>query len=336
MTLHGVDRIAFWLIQHVLSRKKNQRFERHEFEEFAAAWQGRTANEFYAATEPAEATKRARDSLAALPIPGRSNWQCPSPWPSPHPENNHLWAEFHLARPLDQAPIFLVQHGWRSVSVRGYHGLCAKLNRMGVNAAVLHLPYHFSRRARGSFSGELAITSNMARSAYALRQAVREACWLRRLLKQLGAPAVGLWGTSYGAWVSAMSITQEEGFDGALLLEPPVEIEEIFWEVPLFSNLQKELRRMGITRDSIRDLFRLATPFEHTPRMDPTRVLILGSERDPISHPDSLRKLHQAWPGSYLEIFPYGHISYRLHTSAMERFLSILAPKLLTPPPPPS
>jgi predicted alpha/beta hydrolase family esterase len=58
-------------------------------------------------------------------------------------------------------------------------------------------------------------------------------------------------------------------------------------------------------------------------------VLILGSERDPIGCPESLRRLHQAWPGTYLEIFPYGHISYRLHTSAMERFLDRLAPQLM-------
>ena len=151
---------------------------------------------------------------------------------------------------------------------------------------------------------------------------------MKNLLKQLGAPHVGLWGTSYGAWVSAMAITLDDGFDGALLLEPPVEIEELFWETPLFSNLQKELNRLHIPRESVEELFRLVTPYHHPLRMDPSRVLILGSEHDPIGHPDSLKRLNTAWPGTYLEIFPYGHISYRLHTSAVERFLSVLAPKL--------
>ena len=85
------------------------------------------------------------------------------------------------------------------------------------------------------------LTSDVARSAYALRQAVHEVCWLKDLLKHLGAPHVGLWGTSYGAWISAMAIASDDGFDGALLLEPPIEIEELFWETPLFSQLQREL-----------------------------------------------------------------------------------------------
>ncbi len=149
-------------------------------------------------------------------------------------------------------------------------------------------------------------------------------------LKLLGAPAVGLWGTSYGAWISAMALTLDPGFDGALLLEPPVEIEELFWEMPLFSNLQKELTRLKIPRERVQQQFRLVTPYHYPLRIDPSRVLILGSAHDPIGHPESLKRLHQAWPGSYLEIFPYGHISYRLHTSAVERFLSVLAPKLAT------
>jgi hypothetical protein len=124
-----------------------------------------------------------------------------------------------------------------------------------------------------------------------------------------------------------MAITQDGGFDGALLLEPPIEIEELFWEIPLFNNLQKELNRLKIPRESIQELFRLVTPYHHPLKIDPKRVLILGSEHDPIGYPGSLKRLHQAWSGSYLEIFPYGHISYRLHTSAVERFLSKLAPQ---------
>jgi hypothetical protein len=212
--------------------------------------------------------------------------------------------------------------------VRGYHKMCRGLNKLGVNAGVLHLPYHFSRKPKGSFNGELAITSDVVRSAYALRQAVQEVCWLKNLMRQLGVPHVGLWGTSYGAWVSAMAITLDSGFDAALLLEPPVEIEELFWDIPLFSNLQKELNRLQIPRQRLKELFKVVTPFYHSLQVKPENVLILGSQHDPIGYPGSLEKLNKSWPGSYLEIFPYGHISYRLHTSAVDRFLTHLAPKL--------
>jgi hypothetical protein len=329
MNVRFTDRIAFWAINHLLSRSRHQKFDRGEFEEFVAQWTGRSASDFYGINQTHLKNHEAVDMLRRIKIPSCQQIQFASPAPSKLDVNNRIWVEFHLAHPLDKAPIFFIQHGWRSVSVRGYHKMCRGLNKLGVNAGILHLPYHFSRRPKGSFNGELAITSDVVRSAYALRQGVQEVCWLKNLMKELGVPHVGLWGTSYGGWISAMAITLDEGFDAALLLEPPIEIEELFWEIPLFSNLQKELNRLQIPRERLQELFKMVTPYHHGLRIKPEHVLILGSKHDPIGYPDSLKRLHQAWPGTYLEIFPYGHISYKLHISAVDRFLSHLAPKLI-------
>ncbi len=324
------DHLAFWAIKHLFSRPSNHVFDPADFERFSSEWRHQPVERFYALQDADPCMEHMEKELRGLTKSGRHIVRLPTPAPCGVEANNSMWIEFHLGRPLGEAPIFFVQHGWRSVSVRGYHSMCRGLNEQGVNAGVLHLPYHFSRKPRGAFNGELAITSDIVRSAYALRQAVQEVCVLKRVLKRLGAPHVGLWGTSYGAWVSAMAVTMEEGFDGALLLEPPVEIEELFWETPLFSNLQKELNRLKIPRREVSDFFNWVTPYRHAPKIPPARVLILGSEHDPIGHPASLRKLNEAWKGSYLEIFPFGHISYRLHTSAVDRFLKILAPQLKT------
>lgn len=329
MKIRWIDHLAFWAINHLLSRPQHQRFDPEAFTKFSKEWTGRRHDEFFSLPEQSSTTTHALERLSRLRHPSCCQLEFPTLAPSSYDRNNHVWVEFHLGHPLDKAPIFFVLHGWRSVSTRGYHNMCRRLNALGINAAILHLPYHYSRRPHGSFNGELAITSDIARSAHALRQAVIEIRWLKNLLKTLGAPHVGLWGTSYGAWVSALAITLDGGFDGALLLEPPVEIEALFWDTPLFSNLQKELHRIRIPREQISDLFRLVTPYHHALRIPADRVLILGSAHDPIGHPRALRRLHETWFGSYLEIFPYGHISYRLHTSAVDRFLSQLAPKLV-------
>ncbi len=328
MKVRLTDHLAFWAIKHLLSRVKNQQFDVRDFARFSDEWSGRSVADFYAFSENEACSTVMERQLSQLTKPGKYVVEFPTPAPSPFEVNNHIWVEFHLSRSLGEAPIFFIQHGWRSVSVRGYRTMCRGLNEQGVNAGVLHLPYHFSRKPQGAFNGELAITSDIIRSAHALRQAVQEVCQLKRALKKLGAPHVGLWGTSYGAWISGMAVTMEEGFDGALLLEPPVEIEELFWETPLFNHLQRELNRLGISRDAVGKFFEWVTPYHHALKIPPSRVLILGSEHDPIGYPDSLRKLNRAWPGTYLEIFPYGHISYRLHTSAVDRFLKILAPQL--------
>ncbi len=328
MKIRLADRLAFWAIGNLLSRAENHRFDPADLERFASEWGERPVAEFYSVRDVPRANGDALKQISELSHPVCTQLRFPSPAPCSHEVNNHIWVEFHLGHPIDKAPMFFIQHGWRSVSIRGYHRMCKELNKLGVNAGILHLPYHYSRKPKGAFNGELAITSDIVRSAHAMRQAVQEVCWLRNLVKELGAPSVGLWGTSYGAWISAMAITLDAGFDGALLLEPPVEIEELFWEVPLFSNLQKELNRHRIPRERIAHLFDLVTPYHHPLKIEASRVLILGSEHDPIGHPESLRKLNKAWPGSFLEIFPYGHISYKLHTSAVEKFLSVLAPQM--------
>jgi hypothetical protein len=329
MNIRWTDKIAFWAINHLLSYPGNHRFELDQFDAFSKKWSGCSIDDFYSfAGEPSNLEESA-EQLRSLPLPSTEVLKFTSPVTSDNPENDHIWIELHLSNPIEKAPIFLIQHGWRSVSVRGYHRMCRELNTLGVNAGILHLPYHFSRKPRRSFNGELAISSNIVRSAHSLRQAVLEVRWLNRMLKLAGAPKVGLWGTSYGAWISAMAVTLDDSLDAALLLEPPVEIEELFWEAPLFSGLQRELNRLGISRKAVETFFHLVTPYRHPLKINPEHVLILGSQHDPIGHPDSLRKLQKSWPGTYCEIFPYGHISYKLHTSAVERFLSLLAPKLI-------
>jgi hypothetical protein len=330
MKIRPVDKLAFWAINHLLSRRRNQAFDVEEFEKFVLTWSDRPMTEFYDLSPSHENVKNAAGRLREVLHPVCCQLQFPSPVSSPYDVNNHIWMELHLGHPIDKAPIFFIQHGWRSVSIRGYHKMCRGLNQLGVNAAILHLPYHYSRKPKGSFNGELAISSNIVRSAHSLRQAVIEVCWLKNVFRQLGAPHVGLWGTSYGAWISAMAITLDSEFAGALLLEPPVEIEELFWTTPLFSNLQRGLNKLSVPRERISHLFDLVTPYRHPLKIKSENVLILGSEHDPIGYPDSLKRLNQAWPGSYLEIFPYGHISYRLHTSAVKRFLEKLAPRLIT------
>jgi hypothetical protein len=324
-----VDRLSFWAIRHLLSRAKHRRFDRAAFDRFAAEWRGRGADEFYAVGAAAAHARKFADLVGPWSGPGSRLVRGPSPFPSGWRRNDRVWVRLHLARPIPEAPMIFVQHGWRSVSVRGYHGLCRQLNALGINAGVLHLPFHFSRRPRGSFSGELALGSNLVRSAEALRQGVREACWMARGARLLGAPAVALWGTSYGAWIAGLALPRDDAFDGALLLEPPADIERLFWELPLFTEMQRAFRKMGVARESVRDLFELAVPWRHPPRCDPSSVLILGAERDPIATPESLRRWHAAWPGSHLGIFPCGHVSYRLHRHAMEAFLDKLAPRLL-------
>ena len=324
-----VDQVAFGLIKHCLSRAHHQRFEPEKLQSYAERWLRATVDDYYALPDFRESQANAGLLKSNLDeFRPRFEMFLDSPIRSGHPENDRYWLDFHLAKPIDQAPVFVILHGWRSVSVKGYHRMCRRLNDLGVNAIITHLPYHFSRRPKKSFSGELAISADLVRSGDGLRHGVLEMRWLCRELKKLGAPAFGLWGTSYGGWIGAMTAIVEPHLDALLMLEPPVEIEKIFWEVPLFEKLTGHLQKNGVARAPIQHLFDLVTPYKHRPRIDPKKIVFLGSLYDNIATPHSLQLLNRSWPGTHPEIFPYAHISYKLHLAAMDLFEERLLPAL--------
>jgi len=326
-----VDQIAFGLIKHCLSRSHHQRFDGEELARYATEWAGAGVSQYYALTDFPESEANANLLKKQLhDFRPRFELFLDSPIRGSHPENNRFWLDFHLAKPIDQAPVFVILHGWRSVSVKGYHQVCRRLNELGINAIITHLPYHFSRTPKQTFSGELAISADLVRSGNGLRHGVLEMRWLCQQLKRLGAPSFGLWGTSYGGWIGAMTAVVEPQLDAVLMLEPPVEIEKIFWDIPLFEKLTGHLRINGVSRKPIQHLFDLVTPYKHALKIDPERVVILGSLYDSIATPHSLQLLHKRWPGTHLEIFPYAHISYKLHLAAIELFEEKLLPAIST------
>ena len=324
-----VDHVAFGVIKHVLSRSHHQRFDGAALARYADRWSRARLDEFYALDDFTGAKINAR-SLEESCAQFRPRFQLilDSPLKSGHPENDRFLLDFHLVKPIDQAPVFAILHAWRSVSVAGYQRTCSRLNALGINAIITHLPYHFSRRPKKSFNGELAISADVVRSANGLRHGVLEMRWLAQQLKKRGAPVFGLWGTSYGAWISSMTALVEPQLDAALMLEPPVDIEKIFWENPIFAKFAHHLRKGGVDREPIQHLFNLVTPDKHPLKIDPKKIVILGSLYDGLATPQSLQRLQKAWPGSHLEIFPYAHISYRLHLEATRLFEERLLPQL--------
>ena len=186
--LNGViDRIAFGVIKHCLSRAHHQAFDPARLKSYADQWAQATVDEFYALPDFPESQTNAdllKHSLREFHP--RFELTLDSPIRSGHPENDRFWLDFHLARPIDAAPVFVILHGWRSVSVKGYHRMCRRLNELGINAIITHLPYHFSRAPKKSFNGELAISADLVRSGNGLRHGVLEMRWLCRQLKQRG------------------------------------------------------------------------------------------------------------------------------------------------------
>ena len=127
----------------------------------------------------------------------------PSPFATPHPENNRVHVDLFPCATGWSSPTVLFLHALMSTSDRGYRRWAAEFNARGWNACFVHLPYHYSRVPRGHWNGELAITADLVRTAEGLRQGVTELRQLMTTLRTYGCREFGLWASSYGGWIGA-------------------------------------------------------------------------------------------------------------------------------------
>ncbi|NDB95731.1 MAG: hypothetical protein EBZ78_06190, partial [Verrucomicrobia bacterium] len=152
-----------------------------EWDDYSQKWLTRGADEFYRVPE------KIPDGLKE----GRTSFS--SPVAGDREENNRLHLRIWPGPDGMKSRAMVMLHSLFSTSDMGYVHWASVLNRLGWTAIFYDLPYHFRRRPKGTWSGELVFGGNLIRSAEAIRQAVTEVRMVTRMLKAAGAPEVGLW-----------------------------------------------------------------------------------------------------------------------------------------------
>ena len=140
----------------------------------------------------------------------------PSALHTPHPENNTVHAlYFEAKQPVRRSA--RAREGGRAVVVLpqwnagpdGHVGLCRLLNRFGMSALRLTLPYHDARRPPSSIA---PTTSSARTSAARCRRAARRS-WTRgapsRGSRKQGYDRIGILGTSLGSCLSLLTAAHE-------------------------------------------------------------------------------------------------------------------------------
>ncbi|MBE7157959.1 MAG: hypothetical protein INR62_05920 [Rhodospirillales bacterium] len=253
----------------------------------------------------------------------------PVAWPSPHPSlftvNNNARADFFPAGGRwPNAPTVFLLHGLMSASNLGYRRWAQKFQRHGWNTCFVHLPYHYSRRPPGYFSGELTIGSDLLRTAEGIRQQVKELRQLRRAMERAGATEFGLWATSYGGWIGSLWACVEGGFRFTVLVEPIVDAHDVIWRSPAAYTIRRQLRRTNMTPDApgTPTIMRLTSAAHHPPMDNPRRVLLLAGTYDTIVTAAGLRTLHARWAGSRFTSGPQGHLGHTLMPESLRQLES--------------
>jgi len=309
---NGMDTLMCASLNLLQSRHHLHARSREEMEDYVAACEKLTAENFYAVPNDVEIAAPIDDKPSAT-----ITW--PSPITTNFPANNTARADLFPCARGWRAPTVLMFHALMSASHIGYRRYAARFNELGWNACFVHLPYHYSRVPRGYWNGELAITADLIRNAEGLRQGVIEARQLMATLRQRGCEEFGLLGTSYGGWIAALVAMVERDFRFVALMAPIVNVEHAIWGSPAARFMRRELRRANIDPFLVARHFHLSSPIHNQPLCDAARVLFVSGEFDLIVRPEDVEEVHGKWRGSELLRVPQGHFGYRMLRETMAR-----------------
>jgi hypothetical protein len=120
-----------------------------------------------------------------------------SPVHTPYPENNRTRAKWFPARNGGRKAVVVLPH-WNS-KLPQHNALCAGLQRLGVSALRLSLPYHDLRMPGELVRADYAVSSNICRTIDATRQSVIDTRCCFDWLEQQDFTSLSVVGTSLGS-----------------------------------------------------------------------------------------------------------------------------------------
>jgi len=281
-----------------------------------AKWAIENSLEWYATT-PADDYRLDADNALTFTSSLQTRW----------PENDTVHAQLFPGRSKDAA--VLVLPNWNA-KWHGQNGLCEWLQRLGITALKLSLPYHNRRMAKGHERADQLVGSNIGLTLQANRQAVQDARRCLRWLEQQGFSKMGILGTSIGSSVGYITLVHDEALRAGGFFHVSTYFADVVSQ-GMTTNHVWEGMREHVTVDELREFWAPISPMPYVERgmgAGKNAFMVYG-KYDPTFLPalteqmlDSLRR-HGASPktaelycGHYsLELAPFSYIAgYRMLT----------------------
>ena len=208
---------------------------------------------------------------------------------TPHPENNVVSARFFPDRsPRGRRRAVVVLPQWNA-DAEGHVGLCRLLNRFGMSALRLTLPYHEDRMPPELLRADYIVSANLGRTLMVCRQAVRDTrqciAWLRRE----GYESIGILGTSLGSCLSLLTAAHEPLVKAAALNHISPYFADVVWSGLSTAHVRESLEH-NVELDTLRRIWMPISPFPYIDRMKDRRTLLLYTLYD-LSFPLDLSRV---------------------------------------------
>ena len=234
------------------------------------------------------------DQFFALPptdeyVLHRERLTFPSAVTTPHAENNVVVARYFpesSERGRKRAVVVLPQ--WNA-DAEGHVGLCRLLNKFGMSALRLSLPYHDARMPPELRRADYIVSSNVGRTAQVCRQAVLDARRAIGWLARQGYESIGILGTSLGSCLAMLTAAHEPLVRAAALNHISPYFADVIWE-----GLSTEHIRAGldgrIQLDALRHIWMPISPFPYLERVRGKQILLVYARYD-LTFPVTLSEM---------------------------------------------
>jgi hypothetical protein len=208
----------------------------------------------------------------------------PSAIITPYEKNNLVHAKFFPAGAGDCAVIVSPQWNAKEDS---HVALCRGLNRFGVSALRLSLPYHDQRTLDGFTRADFLVSANIGRTIQSIRQAVLD---IRRAADWLffqGYKRVGVIGTSVGSCVSWLAFMHDERLEAGVFNMVSSWFGDVVWRALTTSHIRRSLET-ELTAEEVRDVWKTISPSAHAGKLARERrpALFISAKYDLSFLPD--------------------------------------------------
>jgi hypothetical protein len=180
--------------------------------------------------------------------------------------------------------------------------------QLGVNVAIPMMPLHGPRRS-GRRSGDGFFTGDFIDTVHAQAQAVWDVRRLIHWLRDNGAPRVGVYGVSLGAYTAALTASLEEELDCVIAGIPATCFVRLFGsQLPEIA--VRALARVGLPLERIERLLSVVSPLCIPPRVPRERRFLYAGLADQLATPEHARDLWHHWERPRSEWYDGSHVSF--------------------------
>jgi hypothetical protein len=183
-----------------------------------------------------------------------------SPIATPYPENNTVHGQWFAPahKPGRRKVAVVVLPHWNA-SATQHNALCAGIAKLGIHALRLSLPYHDFRMPAELERADYAVSSNVARTVDATRQAVIDTRCCVDWLEQQGFESIGIVGTSLGSCYAYLASVHDPRLKVNVFNHCSTYFADVVWEGLSTQHIREGLEQ-AVTLDQLRDAWKVISP----------------------------------------------------------------------------